>query len=102
MQPTAHIPLTLRPATGGDAAALARLAELEEAPPLTGDVVVAELGGTLVAAHSAHDGRTVADIFRPTADAVQLLRRWAGAPGARASRRVRSPYLPLRLIGARA
>ena len=44
--------LTLRPSHSGDEAAIARLVELEEAPDLVGDTLVAELDGTIVAALS--------------------------------------------------
>jgi hypothetical protein len=66
--------LTLRRATAGDAAAIARLVELEEARPLTGEVLVAEVDGRVTAALSVLDGRAVADIFRPTAELVAMLR----------------------------
>ena len=68
--------LTLRLAHAGDADAIARLVEMEEAAPLTGDVAVAESGGNIIAALSVADERVVADLFRPTAATVELLRRW--------------------------
>ena len=97
MHPTT---LTLRRAEPADAAALDRLAELEEAAPLRGDVLLAERGGAVVAALSPADGRAVADIFLPTAGALKLLRDWAAevrppssraARGARGSRSSRPP-----------
>jgi hypothetical protein len=66
--------LTLRRATGADADSLDRLAELEEAAPLDGEVLVAELDGAVVAAVSVRDGRALADVFKPTAAIVRLLR----------------------------
>jgi hypothetical protein len=66
--------LTLRPATGDDAVAVARLVELEEARPLAGEVLVAELDGHVIAALSVLEDRAVADIFRPTAELVAMLR----------------------------
>jgi hypothetical protein len=71
--------LTLRIATAEDAEALARLVELEEARPLRGEVILAELDGRVMAALSVHDDRAVADIFRPTAEIVAMLRARRGA-----------------------
>jgi hypothetical protein len=68
--------LTLRSATAGDARAIARLVELEEALPLTGEVLLAEVDGRVMAAVSLRDDRAVADIFRPTAELVAMLRAW--------------------------
>jgi hypothetical protein len=89
--------LTLRRAEAADAAALDRLAELEEAAPLTGDILVAERGGAVVAALTPADDRAVGDIFLPTARALQMLRDWAaelGAPAPR-PRRARRPRMAL-------
>jgi len=94
MHPTT---LTLRHAEPADAAAVDRLAELEEAAPLTGDVLVAERDGAVIAALAPADDRAVADIFVPTARAVKMLRELAaelGAPAAR-PRRARRPRLAL-------
>jgi len=66
--------LTLRIASSDDEWALARLAALDEAPPLTGPVLLAEVGGSLRAAISLSDLRAIADPFEPTAALVQLLR----------------------------
>ena len=66
--------LTLRPATDADADAIARLVEMEEADTLTGEILLAELDGYVIAALTVGDDRAVADIFRPTADIVALLR----------------------------
>jgi hypothetical protein len=71
-----HGSLTMRLAHSGDAAAIARLVELEEAQPLRGESLVAELDGTIIAALSLHDGQAVADLFRPTAGIVRTLRHW--------------------------
>jgi RNA polymerase sigma factor (sigma-70 family) len=68
-QPT----VTLRLAGPDDARALARLAELDDAPPLTGRVLLADVSGSPAAALSLSDLRTVADPFEPTAELVQLL-----------------------------
>ena len=73
--PGASPDLTIRSATPADATALRDLALLDSAPrPLRGDVLVAEVAGALLAAVSLDDGHAVADPFRPTADAVALLR----------------------------
>ena len=66
--------LTVRRASASDAAGLRRLAQLDSAAPLTGDVLLAESGGHPVAALSLVDGRSVADPFAPTAPAVAALR----------------------------
>jgi hypothetical protein len=71
--------LTLRPATEDDAAAVARLVELEEALPLTGELLLAEFDGRVIAAVSVREDRAVADIFRPTAELVAMLRTWRDA-----------------------
>jgi hypothetical protein len=67
--------VTLRRGRHTDHDALADLAALDSARrPLTGETVVAELDGRIVAAVSLHDGRVVADPFVPTADVVEMLR----------------------------
>ena len=68
--------ITIRPAANVDARAIARLIEHEEARPLEGASLVAELDGVIVAALSLHDDRAVADIFRATQAAVEAMRRW--------------------------
>ena len=70
--------LTVRRARPADDGALGTLAALDSARPLTGERLVAEVDGRLVAAVSLHDGRAVADPFLPTADVVALLRERAG------------------------
>jgi hypothetical protein len=66
--------LVIRPARDADLAQLHDLAELDSAQPLTGRVLVAVVDGGLWAALAHDDGRVVADPFRPTASAVELLR----------------------------
>jgi len=66
-----------RPATAADADALRRLAELDSRPALSGDVVVLEHDGALVAALALADGRAISDPFRPSAHAVTQLRQYA-------------------------
>jgi hypothetical protein len=63
----------IRAARGSDGESLRRLAELDSARVPTGDVIVAEAEGAVVAAHSPTTGATIADPFRRTADVVELL-----------------------------
>jgi hypothetical protein len=56
-----------------DEMALGRLAALDGARPLAGEVLVAEVGGELWAAVSLADGRVIADPFRATRVARELL-----------------------------
>jgi hypothetical protein len=65
--------VVIRPAHGSDAAALRRLAELDSARVPTGDLLIAETDGAVVAAHAPASGATIADPFRRTADVVELL-----------------------------
>jgi hypothetical protein len=65
---------TIRPATADDTAALQRLAALDSAPHILGDVLLAELDDGIAAAISMRDGRAVADPFRPTVALVSALR----------------------------
>jgi hypothetical protein len=69
--------ITLRRGAAEDAFAIRRLATLDSAPAPTGETLVAEHDGALVAAVTI-DGRTaIADPFRPTASVVALLRAWS-------------------------
>ena len=78
-----------------DAAALRRLAELDDAPELAGEILVAMIDGEAVAALSLDDGRVVANPFVLTSDAVELLRGSAtGLTGRRRRRRWRSALRP--------
>ncbi|WP_205699014.1 hypothetical protein [Conexibacter sp. SYSU D00693] len=96
--------LVIRPATPADAHALARLAALDSARPLTGDVLLAERGGRLLAARSLRDGRSVADPFQPTADVVEVLALRAtallDAPRPTSSARLRSLFARRRAVAA--
>jgi hypothetical protein len=58
--------LTIRRAVSADAPALARLAVLDSAADLRGDVIVAEIAGEVWAARSLADGRVLRDPFRAT------------------------------------
>jgi len=80
-------PLVIRPATSVDADDLERLAALDSAQPLAGDVVLAYAGGDVRAAVSVDSGRAVADPFWPSAELVELLRSAVRGDG-RSSRRV--------------
>jgi hypothetical protein len=82
----------IRAARGSDGAALGDLAQLDSQRPLTGDVLLAEQDGALVAALAGD--RAIADPFRSTADVVDLLRMHAGGAPRRPRRtRVRIPLL---------
>ena len=65
--------VTIRRARPADATALLQLAALDEAKPLDGDVLVAEVDGELWARARLADGRRISDPFRPTAEARALL-----------------------------
>ena len=62
-----------RPATAVDRDPLRRLAELDSVPQLTGEVLVAERAGELVAAIALETGSAIADPFQRTASAVTML-----------------------------
>ena len=66
--------LVIRHAVPADAAALRRLALLDDARPLRGDQLVALVDGELRAAVALAGGRTIADPFARTAELVDLLR----------------------------
>lgn len=66
--------IALRPVQPDERAAVRRLAALDDAPELQGDVLLALVNGEPVAALSLGDGRVVADPFRFTEEAVGLLR----------------------------
>jgi hypothetical protein len=70
-----------------------RLAALDDAPELSGEILVALIGGQAVAAFSLLDQRVVANPFLPTAEAVALLRLRAGqlADGGTRGRRFPRP-----------
>ena len=83
-------PLTLRSSTAADAASLERLAALDSARPLTGEVMLAHAGGEVRAALSLDTGRVVADPFYPSAELVELLRAASGNAPRRSRRRRRA------------
>lgn len=73
MTPSETSTFAIRVADDDDAPVVRRLADLDDARPLEGEVLLALVDGEAVAALSLHDGRVVADPFRPTADSVKLL-----------------------------
>ena len=80
-------PLVLRPATSADSDDLERLAALDSARPLDGEVLLAAAGGEVRAALSLETGRVVADPFWPSGELVELLRAAAGERPRRLVRR---------------
>jgi hypothetical protein len=70
-----------------EAGALRRLAQLDDARELAGEILVATIDADIVAALSLDDGRVVANPFVLTSDAVELLRRSATALTGRRRRR---------------
>jgi len=69
-----HEAVSIRFATTEDEPSLELLAELDSAEPPGGRVLIAEVGGSPLAALGMADGKTIANPFRPTADVVSLLR----------------------------
>ena len=70
----AHDAVVIRPVRDADLPLLHDLAELDSAAPLTGPVLVALVDGCVWATLGLDDGRVIADPFRPSAAAVELLR----------------------------
>jgi hypothetical protein len=70
-----------------EAGTLRRLAQLDDAPELAGEILVATIDTDVVAALSLNDGRVIANPFLLTSDAVEQLRRCATAMTARPRRR---------------
>lgn len=69
---TAH-PVVIRLAREDDAAVLRDLAALDSAVPLAGAALIALVDDVPWAAHGLDDDRTIADPFRPSAEAAGLL-----------------------------
>jgi hypothetical protein len=88
--------LTIRHADASDTGALVRLAALDSASPLTGDALLAEVGGELWAAVEVDSGAAIADPFRPSGELVDLLRLQASLDGrlGRSERRSLARALP--------
>ena len=89
-------PVLVRPARSADASDLARLAALDSAAPLTGDVVLAISEGEVAAAMSLATGAVVANPFVPTPQLVELLRTAARPAPQRRTRLAALPLRPLR------
>lgn len=91
---TSHNPiLALRIARDDEAFVVRRLAALDDAPPLKGEVLLALVDGEPVAAASLGDGRVVANPFVRTADTVTLLSLRASQLGGRPAPRRRPRLL---------
>jgi hypothetical protein len=76
-------PILIRPATERDAAAIARLAQLDSSPAPDGALLLAEVDGELRAALRVTDHAVIADPFHRTAGVVGLLAARAESLGAR-------------------
>lgn len=70
---TADSIVTLRPATADDAPTIAGLAQLDSAHVPTGDLLLAVVNGTPLAALSLDTGHVVADPFSRTLELVRML-----------------------------
>src|SRR5215210_4335406 len=100
MEITGSPHIAIRLATGADTAAIARLAALDSAPEPHGATLVAKIDDEIVAAHSVASGRAIADPFRATSDARELLAlRATQLPRERQSRRRHLPRIPTRRRG---
>jgi hypothetical protein len=93
--------ITIKLADQSDDEALHRLAELDSATLSEGRHLLAIRNGELEAAISLDTGKIVADPFRPTTEACELLRcaarRRVAGSGLRTRRRARRPVLRERL-----
>jgi hypothetical protein len=69
-----HPAITIRQAHTEDGSALARLAALDDRPPLTRDALLGFVDGELKAAVALPGGEAIADPFARTAELVDLLR----------------------------
>lgn len=92
-RPTTHgSAIVIRAATPADYPALERLAQLDSASPLAGDLLVAERAGEPVAAITVETGSAIADPFQLTAHIVAMLvghrRHLVGGPPATRSWRL--------------
>lgn len=65
--------VTLRPATAADAPAVERLAQLDSARVPGGELLLAVVDGTPLAAMSVDTGDVIADPFSRTLDLVRML-----------------------------
>ena len=88
--------LIIRTASSSDREALKDLAALDETRMPTGEMLVATIDGELAAAVSVETGEAIADPFRATADAVDLLRTHARRLRVQPGRRPLADRLGLR------
>ena len=82
-----EIQFTVRALHEADRPAIERLAGRDTATMPAGDALGAEINGELVAAISLTDGSVIADPFRPTTSAIELLRLRAEQLGVSGNRR---------------
>jgi hypothetical protein len=78
--------ITIKLSTESDRLRIQRLAELDSGRAPTGEALLAEVNGRLIAA-VGYDGTAVADPFERTAAIVELLRRQVSGEPARTPRR---------------
>src|SRR3954452_15564190 len=104
METTGSHQISIRLATDADNPTLLRLAALDSAPVPHGPVLVADLDGEIVAARSIErERRSIADPFRPTAEARELLElraRQAACPERPPRNFPRRRHLPRSLTAA--
>lgn len=93
-------PVTIRFAHAHDGVALAALAQLDSAKPLTSPAIVAEVDGRLRAALSLVDSAVIADPFQLTGELVELLHVRAEQLTAKPPARLATLRSPLRLARA--
>jgi hypothetical protein len=93
METTETTHIAIRLATSADRPALVRLAALDSAPVPLGPALVADIDGAIVAARSLAGATSIADPFRHTGDARELLELRAGQHPISTSARPRR-YLP--------
>ena len=93
--------IVIRRAAADDLDALRRLAALDSARALLGDVLVAERDGVVRAAYSLDEGRAIADPFVPTAELVTLLQTRAAPLREARPKRNRGPSAAVRALPAR-
>jgi hypothetical protein len=86
--------ITIRNSRSADAPELSRIAALDSSRVPTGDLLVAEVSGELVAAYAPETSRAIADPFRRTADVVALLKLRAGDRRTLTTPRQRIFHLP--------
>jgi hypothetical protein len=89
--------VALRGANAEDDGTLRQLAELDEAPELDGEVLLATVDGEAIAAVSLQDGRIVSNPFVATTEAVALLQLRARHLAGKMRPRRRWPRLRPRL-----